>query len=482
MPYSPSGTWPKSRAFALLLAMALGLGGCAQLPSLDTKARLKPVQEYQTQNSFDTPSATWPEERWWLAYGDETLNRLIAEALENAPDLRVAEARLRRAEAGTRIVDSANSPQLSANASAEETKQTYNLLVPRNQLPQGWNDYGRVTLDFRWDLDFWGQNRSALAAATSELEAGRAELAQARLMLVSGVAANYAELSRLYANRETSLKAVAIRQKTARLFAERQANGLETRGSLREADARRAMAEGQLLAIEEQISLQRNRLAALLGAGPDRGLEIPAPTLKMDHPFGLPAELKAELLGRRPDIIAARLRAEAAEKRIDSAKAEFYPNVNLAGFFGYHSLGLDHLFKSGSDTGSIAPAISLPIFNGGRLKAQYAGSLAGFEEAVAGYNATVSHALQEVADNAVSQKALAQQLAKAEEAVEAATEAHRVASKRYEGGLANYLEVLSAEDGLLASLNARTNLRANAFTLDIALKRALGGGFHSDQR
>ncbi len=270
---------------------------------------------------------------------------------------------------------------------------------------------------------------------------------------------------------------VEVRSKTAALFAERFANGLETKGSLREAEARRAGAEGELLLVDEQIGLQRNRLAALLGAGPDRGLTIERPTMNLQRQIGLPKELAVNLLGRRPDVVAARLRAEAQMKRIDQKKAEFYPNVNLAGFIGWQSLGLDILTKSGSFTGSIGPAISLPIFTGGRLRGELRGSVAAYDEAVANYNGTVTQALQDVADAALSQKALAGRLAKGDEAVAAATEAHRVARNRYEGGLSSYLEVLSAEDVLLNSLRNLTDLQSRTFTLDVALIRALGGGY-----
>lgn len=462
-------------AFALLAMTTLM--ACAQLPQEGARDGLRPIGSWAAGSSLNAQPRTWPGDQWWQTYGDQQLDALVREALQDSPSLQVAAARLRQAEAGVGIARSANAPQIGANANLNETKQSYNYLQPQSSLPQGWNDYGRLTLDFSWELDFWGRNRASLAAATSTLEAQAAELMQSRLLLASSVAAGYAELNRLHANRDTALKALEIRVKTAELIAKRHANGLETRGGLRDADARRAMAEGQLLAVDEQLALQRNRLAALLGAGPDRGQTITRPTLNLSSGFGLPSSLSADLLGRRPDVVAARLRAEAAAKRIDVAQAEFYPNVNLVGFIGVHSLGLDQLFKSGSDTGSVGPAISLPIFNGGRLKARYRASEAEYDTAVAQYNDTVTRALHEVADNAVSQKALGQRLRKAEEAVEAATEAHRVASNRYEGGLATYLEVLSAEDSLLGSLNARTNLQSLALSLDIDLQRSLGGGY-----
>ena len=457
------------------LGAALFLAGCAQLPDLGATPQPQSAQAIQSTASLTAPSAQGPADQWWTAYGDAQLDALIAEALADAPDLAAAAARLQRADAVMQITGAANQPQVSANASITGDKLSYNHLVPRSPATEGLNDYGRATLDVRWELDFWGKNRAALAAATSEVEASRAEPAQARLWLAAGVAANYAELSRLHANRDTAARALEVRQKTASLFTQRFDNGLETRGGLRNADARRAVAEGELLALDEQIALQRNRLAALLGAGPDRGLSIAAPTLQLDRAFGLPAEISADLLGRRPDVVAARLRAQALGSRIAQKKAEFYPNVNLSALIGVQSLGLDILAQGGSGIASIGPAISLPIFSGGRLQGELRGAHASY--AVAQYNATVARALQEVADNAVSQKALGQRLDKAQEAVEAATEAHRVASNRYEGGLATYLEVLTAEDSLLGALSAQTHLRSASFTLDIGLQRALGGGY-----
>lgn len=459
-----------------LLGAALFAAGCAQLPQLQSMPQVKSPDAFAAGESFRAAQADWPAEQWWTAYGDSQLDALIDEALRDAPDLMVASARLQRAEAFTQLAGSALKPQVSANANISADKLSYNHLVPP---PEGWNDYGRATLDFRWELDLWGKNRAGLSAATSEREARRAELAQARLMLASGIAMHYAELSRLFANRELALQSVAIRSKTAQLFAERHANGLETRGSVRAADAGRAAAEGALLALDEQIALQRNRMAALLGAGPDRGLAIQPPQLKLDKAFGLPSQLSVDLLGRRPDVVAARLAAQAQSSRIEQKKAEFYPNVNLSAFIGAQSMGLDMLGKSGSSVGSVGPAISLPIFSGGRLQGELRGAHAAYSESVAHYNATVARAMQDVADAAVSQKALDQRLSKAQEAVDAATEAHRVARNRYEGGLATYLEVLSAEDGLLGSLGQQTNLRAQSFVLDIALNRALGGGYQA---
>ena len=461
----------------LLAGLALAFTGCAQIPALGQLTAPKDSPSYAASQSFAAAATNWPDDGWWQAYADPQLDKLIGEALEGSPNLAAASARLRRAQAAGQVAGAPLLPQLSANGSLTEQRQSYNYLTPESMTPEGWQDYGRTTLDLSWELDFWGKNRAALAAATSETEAARAELAQARLTLAASVATDYMELARLFAARDTAARSVEVRSQTAALFAERFANGLETKGSLREAEAKRASAEGELLQVEEQIGLQRHRLAALLGAGPDRGQAIARPTVDLQRPLGLPDHLAVNLIGRRPDVVAARLRTEAQLKRIDQKKAEFYPNINLSAFIGLQSQGLDMLGKSGSTVGSVGPAISLPIFTGGRLSGELRSTAANYDEAVANYDRTLTQALQEVANAALSQKALGGRLDKAERAVTAASEAHRIARNRYEGGLSTYIEVLSAEDVLLNSLRSLTDLQSRGFTLDVALMQALGGGY-----
>jgi NodT family efflux transporter outer membrane factor (OMF) lipoprotein len=463
--------------FVVSLFSIVLVSGCAGLPADDARAPLKPAGHYAAERSFAQPTAEWPSDGWWTAYADPQLERLIDEALAGAPNIAVAEARLRRAQALAGIAQAATLPQVSANASISEQKQSRNYLSPRSATPEGWNDYGRATLDFSWELDFWGKNRAALAAATSEADASAADVAQARLVLATSIAAAYAELARLHAALDTANAALEVRSKTAELFRQRYANGLETLGSVRQVESRRAAAQADVLSLDEQLGLQRNRIAALMGAGPDRGLDIARPRVDLARPMGLPAQLPAQLLGRRPDIAAARMRAEAADKRIDQARASFYPNVNLVAFIGYQSLNLSKLAKTDSGVGSVGPAISLPIFDGGRLRGQLRSTETDQAEAVANYERTMVQALQEVADAALSQKALGGQIGRTDESVGAAREAWRIQNNRYEGGLATYLDVLSAEDSLLSSMRVLSDLQSRSFALDVALVKALGGGY-----
>ena len=477
---APGAARPVRTAW-LALGLPVLLTACAQLPDWQGKAVLQPAIPNQLQAATDAPRADWPQDQWWQRYGDSQLSSLIAEALNHAPDMAAAAARVRQAQALLGVSESATAPQLSANASISGDKYSYHYLTPAEMTPRGLNDTGRATLDLRWSLDLWGKHRAAIAAASGELQARQADAAQARLMLASSVAAAYADLVRMTVTEQTLAQSLEVRETTARLFAERFAHGLENQGGVHSAKARAATARAELLQAQEQVALQRHRIAALMGAAPDRGAAIAIPAATLQQPWqqqwALPSNLPANLLGRRPDVVAARLQAQALESRVAAKQAEFYPDVNLSAFVGVQSLGLDMLTKGGSSVASIGPAISLPIFNGGRLRSELGAARAQYDEAVALYRNTLNHALQEVADNAVSQRALQQQLQSMEQAVHAATEAHRVARNRYEGGLATHLDVLSAEDQLLVSVRQLVDVQARALALDIALHRVLGGGW-----
>ena len=462
---------------SLILAAASALAACATLPPPGSARVAKAAQSYAVAQSKAGPERAWPGDRWWSAYGDAQLDGLIKEALASAPSLAIAEARIRKAvsmENRGRLT-----PTISANGYVIEQKQSYNSGIPRAFVPHGYNDYGRATLDFSWELDFWGKNRAAVAAAITEARAAEADAAEARLALSTNVAAAYADLARLFAERDVAERAVTVQSETSKLVADRVRNGLDTLGEQRQAEANPLQAQADLKAIDEQIALTRNRLAALIGAGPDRGLAIARPKVGALTAIGAPKELAANLVGRRPDVTAARLRAEAAAKRIKEARAAFYPDVNLAAFIGVQSLTLTKLTASGSDVGSVGPAVSLPIFNGGHLKANLRGAEADRDAAVASYDAAVTEAFRQVADVLASSRALQGELSDSRAALAASEDAYRIARLRYEGGLSTYPAVLLAEQGVLTRRRTVADLEARALILDVQLVRALGGGFHA---
>ena len=468
------------RTLALLAAAsALTLSACASLPKMGSAPQMKPAAAYAASQSLAAPDRPWPTESWWTAYGDPELNALVDEALNGSPDLAAAQARLEKAEAYREGAQAKTLPTLTGQAQVAATKLSYNNGIPPAFTPHGINAAGLIGLSFNYELDFWGKNRSAVAAATSDLRAAEAQAAEARLVLSTGIASTYADLVRLYAERDVGEQALRVRQDTVTLVSNRVQNGLDTRAELSQAQAGAPTAREQIAALDEQIALAKDRIAALMGEGPDRALAIARPKVEQISAFGLPSNVAADLVGRRPDVAAARWRAEAAAKRIGVAKAQFYPNVNLVALAGFQSLGLSKLFASGSDMLQAGPAVTLPIFEGGALRANLKGARADYDEAVAVYDGTVAQAFQQVADVAASEKALTTRLGEARQALTANQDAFQTASLRYRGGLSTYQSVLLAEDAMLQSRRTVADLQARAFALDVALVKALGGGLHA---
>jgi NodT family efflux transporter outer membrane factor (OMF) lipoprotein len=470
----------KSLTFAVLLA-ALLASACAPVPDLGPRPMPRGPQTVAAAQSLPAiTGAAWPGDGWWHSLGDAQLDALIDEGLRNSPDVAAAAARFRRASAMTQETRGATLPRIDAQASVVEQRQSVNLGYPdqfKNFLPKGWHGFGDISASLSYELDIWGKNRAALAAATSDERAAAIDAQQARLLIATGVTSAYVDLERLYDQRDVRQGELDVRLETQKLVTQREANGLENRGSQRQADSEVARARTALGAVDEQIGLRRNQIAALIGAGPDRGLSITRPTLPALAARGLPEGVTTDLVGRRPDIAAARERVQAAASRIKVAHADFFPAISISALYGVQSLGLASLFETDSTYGHVGPAISLPIFHGGEIQGRYRGARATYDEAVADYDNTVVGAYQQVADAVTSQRYTAQQLADARTALVASQDAYDVARSRYTGGLSNYLDVLVVQDRLLQARLAVAELNADLRSLDIALIRALGGGF-----
>jgi NodT family efflux transporter outer membrane factor (OMF) lipoprotein len=386
-------------------------------------------------------------------------------------------ARVRRAEAEAQRVGAARLPSIGAEAESGLRRQSGNNGIPAQFLPDGWKDYGQSSLSFGFDLDLWRRNRTAYAAATSEARAAMVDAAQARLLLSVAITAAYAELGRHYRERDNAAVTLANRRSMRDLVAERQSNGLDNLASLRRADAEVALAEQDLAAADENIGIRRNQLAALLGAGPDRGTSITRPPLAPSTPGGVPAGVTTDLIGRRPDIVASRERVEAAAGRVKVARTGFFPSINLRAMIGLQALGLGNLVDSASLFGSVGPAISMPIFQGGALRAQYGSAEAAYDEAVANYNQTVVTAYQQVTDAVTQRDAADKRLHTARTALSASEDALGLVRTRYEAGLASYFDVLASERGVQDLRVAVIGLETYERGATLAMIRALGGGF-----
>lgn len=468
----------KSYRLALSVAVIVALNGCVTIHDKQTKT-INPVTHYKTEQAFRTETHTpWPLKQWWQDYQDPQLNQLIKTAIADSPTLQMARARLKQAEGYAQAAGAVKKVQVGLNATASQEKVSY--MYQAFMPPKGWNDYGTMTLDFHYDFDFWGKNRSLVAAATSQLATARAENAAAQLMIATAISGQYAELTRLYANLDTVNDALNIRQDTVRLISKRHSFGLENEGAVYRAKSALSSEKANLAALKERIKITKDAIVALVGEGPDAALKLTRPQMQLNHPFGIPEDAHLNLLSHRPDIVAARWRVEASAHRADMAKANFYPDLSLRAFFGFQSYGFNHLFRENNTAGSVGPALYLPVFQGGRLKGQLVQARASYESAVASYDNTLNHALHNVADTLTSIRALSSRLNQTQQAVDSAREAYQVAFDRYHGGLANYLDVLTAEDVFVRTKQQLADLKTRAISLDIELMHALGGGYQNN--
>jgi NodT family efflux transporter outer membrane factor (OMF) lipoprotein len=456
----------------MLLASA-----CASVPNLGAKPMPATASSYASTQSLAGAQSTWPADGWWKAYNDPQLDKLIGEGLAGSPDLAAAAARFRTAQGLAQQAGAALLPSLDATASVDYQNQSQHASPAGVPVPTGWHATGTTGLSLNFDLDLFGKNRAALRAAKKDAEAARYDADEARLVLTTGIASTYSDLAALYAQRDSLQSALDIREHTLKLVQQRFDAGIANQSELEQAKARIPQTKADLAATDEAIMLDKHALAALVGAGPDRALTIDRPAAGSLQAQGLPADASINLIGRRPDIAAARTRVEASAERIKEARAAFYPNINIGALIGFQSLGLGSLFNAGSHFASVSPAVTLPLFHGGALQGQYRGRRGQYDEAVADYDGQVIQALRETADTVTSQKALVERLAQSRSALASYETALRLAQRRYENGLSTYLDVLTAQESVVNARLTVAQLETRAFTLDVQLVRALGGGF-----
>ncbi len=465
----------------LVAAAALPLAGCANMHGLFTTAKIDDANSLEATTrtlAAHAPGtgASWPTAEWWKQFGDPQLDALVAEGLAHSPNLKIAQARIAKAGALAKLARSALAPDINANFDASRQRFSENYIYPP---PFGgsWYTQSQLELNLNYDLDFWGKNRAAYDSELGKLKAAEVDAFAARLMLSASIAHAYIQLQHAYDQLDIAQALLKQREDLLDLTRQRVDTGIDSQIDLKQAEAMIPASKQQIAQIEETIALARNQLAALIGRGPDRGLAIERPHAQRPPSNALPSNVPAELIGRRPDVVAQRWRVEAATKDIDVAKAQFYPNVNLAAFIGFQSLGLPDLLQYASRTMGIGPAITLPIYAGGQLRANLAGKNADYDIAVEQYNQTLVDALHDVVDQLASLRSADTQRTELDRGIATAQQAYDLAQSRYQAGIDNYLQVLAAQGQLLAQKNLDADLHARELDLSIDLIRALGGGF-----
>lgn len=452
------------------------LPACVNYAGIGSDAKTADPQRYATQLSLPADQGHWPSANWADQFGDVQLKALIEEALKSSPTLDQARSRVAAAAAYSETAKADTMPRVDASYSLTRQQFSSTALVPP---PYGgsWQTENKGLLNASYDLDLWGKNREALKAAISQFQASQADAEVVKLTLTTSIARTYNHLARLYLLHDIAQHEVAQREQNDRITVGRIATGLDTEVERKTAQANLATSRAALKSLDGQILTTRYQIAALLGAGPDRGLQIARPALGIGDEVRLPENLPADLVSRRPEIVAARWRVDAMTHGVKEAKAEFYPDINLSAAIGLDAFGFGRFLTVASRTASVGPAIHLPIFDAGELRAKLKGRYADFDYAVATYNAALITALSDVATQLAKVRSTDAQLVDAQAAQAAARQADELARVRYKAGLTNQLTVLNADVNALSADQAVANLRMSRRDQKIALASALGGGF-----
>jgi NodT family efflux transporter outer membrane factor (OMF) lipoprotein len=463
-------------ALAVASAAVLMLAGCA------TPGPQAPPAVERTADTLGLAAdgrTTPVEAQWWHQFGDAQLDALVAKALAGAPGIAAAQARLAKAQSVIDATRGVEGPQVAGEASLNRQRLTENGLYPPPYAGSVFNT-ANAQLGFSWAPDFFGRHRADLEAAIGSARAAQADAEVAAQQIATQVVRTYFSLARLESQREVALRTLAQRDDMLKLIQQRVHAGLDTVVELRQGEGALPDTRAQIEQLDEQISLTRHLLAAL-SAQPPQALDALAPTLANLHVAPQPPVLGADLLARRPEIAAALARVEAATHQVESQRTKFYPDVNLTAFFGFNAIGLDNFAEWGSRNWGFGPALHLPIFEGGALRAELKGKGADRDAAIQAYNQAVIDAVREAADAASSAASIARQQAQQQQALASAESSYGFAQERYAQGLGNQLIVLNAETQTLAQRRLDVDLKYRALDVQAQLMKALGGGWAAPQ-
>jgi multidrug efflux system outer membrane protein len=463
---------PSGRALLAIL-IALTLAGCAAPARL-----LAPdLRDDVPLAGLQAPArAGWPAAQWWRQYHDPQLDDLMDRATGQSPDLVLAQSRVNQAEQSARLA--AAQLGLSVNGSAQVARQRLSDhgLIPSQFLGFSWYNQADLGAQLKYDFDWWGKKRATLEAALDQAHAAEAQRSAAALALQYAVADTYFGWQADQARLQLADQALATQRQFSRIADLRVKQGVDLPDEAQKARAQLAAVQEMRVALEGSAKIRRVSLASLLGVSPEQLPDLqPRPLPRVDE--GIPANAALDLIARRPDIAASRWQVEAALRQTDAARAEFFPDFSISAMAGLSSIDLGKLFTAGSRTFSLTPALHLPIFNGGALKANYGVSKAQLDAAIAQYDSTVLAAAREVATQALGAQQIAARRVIQRTRVDAQQQLLANAQARATQGVRDARESLVAKAQWLQQRDTAVQLQAQAVATDLALVKALGGGY-----
>jgi NodT family efflux transporter outer membrane factor (OMF) lipoprotein len=456
---------------ALLVSVPL-LGGCVDTPP--TTPQVGEVQ--QSGLGLDGTAAPHFPREWWKAFKDPQVDRLADLVIANNPTLQGALAKLRAAQAELAVNRAEDRPQVTLDGSEQRVLFSKEYIIPP---PFGgtYRWYGSLLGNMSWNLDFWGKQADLIAKARATAAANGLDAEAAHLALSGAFAQAYIDLLLNYQNGDIADATVAERTEILQITQGRFDAGLENASAVEQAKSLLSIAKADQFRFAAAREVDIHAIAALAGQGAALYGTINRPAPDLDVALALPEKLPADLLARRPDILAAKARVEAAIQNREAAHADFYPDINLAALAGFQAIGLSNLFTGNAFTMGIGPALHLPIFDAGKLKAQYAHATADLDSSVADYNGAVINAIKQTADAMTEVKSLGAQRGQQEDAVKSASRAYEIARERYRSGLSTQLPMLTAEATLLQARQELAGVVAEGVKQRITLLLTVGGGF-----
>lgn len=471
-----SANWRVLGVYSTLFGLACVLNGCISAKGIaPTSQPLLPEVLSAGKAIAEAPAMAWPTEQWWQVYGDAQLDRLIEKSLHDHPDLKKATARIALATAMAEQAHAATLPNVGGKVSTSRERFTELSFIPKPWAGRfNWNN--QATLDLSYNLDLWKQQKSAWLAALDETHVADAERQQVRLELTAAMVKSHIQLAAEYQWQDLAQAELDDLQHEIVIAKKALAAGLSTQLTISRLEARLPAARNKLAQVSLQLTLLKNQMAALSGEGPGAGEHIARPVMHLSAGIGLPDRLPANLVGRRPDIVAARWRVEAAQKHIQSAQAAFYPNINLLGYIGFQALAFSGLFSSAGLVGNLGPAMTLPIFDGGKRRANLSAETALYDMAVDDYNATILKALETISNQLSVWTTVTTEMENTQQALEKSEQAHRLAIKSYRAGLSNRIDSLQTHALVLQQQGVLVEQEAARLGAYASLMLALGGG------
>jgi multidrug efflux system outer membrane protein len=463
---------------AALAILAFSFAGCAGLPSKPQPVVLPADAPLSAADAGG--GGQWPSAQWWKRYQDPTLDRLIALAMESSPTLATVHARFDSARQSVRLAGAAAGASVEASADFTRQRLSDNGLFPPSLLGFNWYNVADLGLHASYTFDWWGKQRASVEAAMDEAHAAEADRRAAALVLASSIADAYfgwqADQCRL-ALAEERLAAV---QREGVIAAARVRAELDAADSLHRTDGAAAAIGEQIAGLDGSAKLRIVALAALAGRS---AADLPALEAKPLPPLAgrLPDNVRLDLIARRADITASRWRVEAAERNLDAARAEFFPDVSINALLGLSSIDVGKLIEYGSRVPQAGAAIHLPLFDSGRLKARYGANQVLIQAAVAAYQETLVNAARDVATEASTAAEIAVRRSQRVIELDAARQLRVSAAARVRQGITDYRPELTATESWIEQRDALLQLDAAALSADIGLQRALGGGYESAQ-